>query len=420
MAVQVGIQGLRTTTNVASNARAEDWRAGILKLFPNGDAPLTALTALMKSKKATDPIFHWWEKDMVQRRFLLGANLDAPAVQTQQTITLDANQMSAKTLKAGDVLLVEQTGERMYVAVDPSSDTALTVIRGIDNVAPQAVTYAGAGVNPYILVIGSAYEEGSMAPTGIGWDPADKSNYTQIFRQTYELTRTTDQTTLRTGSDYKEGMKDCLEALSIDMERAFWFGKKYATTRNNKPLRFTAGIRDQILSANSANVYAVAGTGEVDADWIFAECEKWFQYGSNQKMAFLGNGALLAINNAIRKNVHFNMTSGATSYGMRVKKLETPLGDLILKTHPLFTNVPGGTTSGTAYPGQTNAMAILDVKDIEYRYLQDIKKETNIQENGQDSKKDGYIAECGLELHHAAKSHFYITNIRTGVADDAE
>ena len=61
-------QGLRGSTSFGADGslarRPENWREMILMLYPNGQAPLTALTALMSSESTTDPIYHWFEKVM--------------------------------------------------------------------------------------------------------------------------------------------------------------------------------------------------------------------------------------------------------------------------------------------------------------------------------------------------------------------
>ena len=68
--------GLRATEDLTSNEYPENWRAGVLRLFPNGMAPLTGLTALMKSEAVDSPHFHWWTKTLTsQRAALLNSGL---------------------------------------------------------------------------------------------------------------------------------------------------------------------------------------------------------------------------------------------------------------------------------------------------------------------------------------------------------
>lgn len=414
------IQGLRHTGNFAANERPENWREGLLMLYPNSaeaaKAPLTALSSRMKSRGVDDPVYHWWEKELDDRRLKLEATT-GDLTTSNTTILLDSTYKSAVTVKEGDVLMAEQTGEVMWVTQNPTDAGTLIVQRGIGNSGVGVVIDAnGVGVNPYLLVVGSAYEEGSMAPTGVNFDPTERSNYTQIFRNTLEMTRTASKTRLRSTDQVKEAKRETLELVGIDMERAFWFGKKHVTTKNGKPVRFTAGVKDQINSLAPGNV-KTWGTA-ITMDLLEAEFLNLFAYGSSQKMAIGGNRALLTMGQVIRKNATWNIESGLKEYGMNVTKVTSPFGELVLLAHPLFTQSGGGTTTGGAYYGLSGSLAILDMAQIGYVHLNgdDLRYEPDLKSNGLDGMKSGYIAECGMELHHA-KTHFWWNNVTAAAAD---
>lgn len=408
----MAIQGLRDTLNFATNERPENWREALNYLYPNGKLPLTALTGAMKESSTDDPVFHWWEKALDDRRLALGQNLSASAAGTSETWTLAAGS-NAITFVQNDILIVEETDEQVRVAADPTSNTSITVIRGANGTTPAAVTYAGAGVNPNLLCIGSAFEEGSLAPSGVNYDPTERYNYTQIFRRTLEITRTASKTRLRTVPAVKEARRECLEYIGVDMERAFWLGVRSAAVRNSKPVRTSAGIYNQMASAN-----IVPMGGAVDMNALEVQLELIFREGSSEKMVFCGNKGLMALNQVVRKNTQYNIKSGEKEYGMKVTRLECPFGSLVFKTHPLFTQVTGGTTGGTPYYGMNTWMMILDMEEIEYRYLKDsdLKYEGDLAAVGQDAIKAGYIAECGIELHHPSV-HWLLTEFDSGVED---
>lgn len=409
----MGIQGLRDTSNFVANEAPENWRQALLLLYPNGKLSLTALTSLMKSTSTDSPIFHWWEKTLDDRRIALGANIAASAAGTVETWTLAAGS-NAITFVQNDMLLVEQTDEQVRVYSDPTSNTAITVVRGSNGTTPAAVTYNGAGINPNCLCIGNAFEEGSLAPSGVNYDPTEKSNNTQIFRRTLEITRTASRTRLRTVPAVKEARRECLEYIGVDMERAFWLGIKSTGTRNGKPVRTTAGVYNQM---SSSNIYSFTN-GEVDMDTLETRLEIVFREGSNEKLAFCGNKTLSAVNTAIRKNSAYQWETGGKEFGMNVTRLVCPFGTVVFKTHPLFTQVAGGTTGGANYYGMNTWAFILDAEEIEYRYLKesDLAYEGNIQAVGQDALKGGYIAECGAELHHNTTHHLW-KQVNTGKED---
>lgn len=421
----MAIAGLRTTEafNNPTGRRPENWREGLLMLYPNGSAieqaPLVALTAVMKSESVTDPKFHWFEKRLQSRRLALAANLGASTGGTVQTVTVVSGGLG---LKAGDVLMVEQTNEELYLNTTPSADGSISVIRGFNvasGAATAAVTYNGAGINPNLKVIGSAYEEGSSAPDPISFDPTEYNNQCQIFRSAYALTGTAQNVKTRTGDEVKESKRESAEYFSVDMENAYFFGQKSTTTRNGKILRKTQGLKSVIDTLAPQNAFAVPG-GNITMDWLEATMIQIFRFGSSEKMAFCGLTFMQAVSQAVRKNFqgNFEITDVIKEYGMQVRRLITPAGTLVLKAHPLFTQMQGGTTGGTAYTSWDNGAFVIDMTRLKYKYVtgRDMQHQDKMAQNGDDAMLSGYIAECGLETHHA-ETHAYITGALKGAKD---
>lgn len=414
------ILGMRTTANFVTNQRPENFREAIALLYPKSaevrKAPLTALTSVMKKRKVDDPVYHWWEKELNNRRFLLTADLGATAGGAAGTLTVDATYNPATGVKKNDLLYIEATGEVVLVAADPTATNTISVTRGFTTGGSGlAVTLATAGTNPYAMLIGSAFEEGSVAPTGVNFDPNERSNYTQIFRSTLEMTRTATQTRLRTGDAVKEAKREALEYFSVDMERAFFFGKKNSTTLSGKPIRTFSGVFEQITSGSSANVYDADPTGE-DMDWLMTQMELWFRHGSSEKVAFLGNKALLTIGEIVRKNSTLQIQSGIKEYGMEVSRIHTPFGTLVAMPHPLFSQTGGGTVGGTAFYGLDSTMVLLDMEYVKFVYLQDIEYEKDLRPIGLDGIKSGWLGEVSIEINHP-KAHFVVRKLNKAVKD---
>lgn len=405
----MAILGLRTTGNFVADQRPKNWRETILRLYPNGSAPLTALTSAMKKRKVDDPEFYWWEKALPSRRMALGANI---ASASAPTFTVGAGALQCK---AGDLILVENSGEIVMVNADPTTDTSLSVTRGFSGTTAATVTYAGAGVNPYITIIGSAFEQGSLAPTGVSFDPTKKYNYTQIFRSTLEMTRTASKTRLRTDDAVKEAKREALETLSCDLERAFFFGKKSTTTLNGKPLYTMDGIEAFIDSGNVVTANTATGcTMEQLEEYL----KNIFAYGSSEKVGFGGNRALLTLQQIVRKNTSWQIQSGIKEFGMNVSRLICPFGELVLKTHPLFNQMTSGTTGSAAYYGKDATLTVLDMAELQYVTFQDddIKYQADLQDNGLDGLKAGYIGEVSIEVHHPL-AHYQIKNLAKAAKD---
>lgn len=424
----MAIQGLRNTTSFDTPAgrRPQNYREAILMLYPNGGgiekAPLTALTAVMKSESTNDPVFHWFTKSLQDRRLKLAASLNNTDVAgAVVNVTVDGTYNGAFSVKEGDLLMVEQTNEVLYVNVTPAANTTVQVIRGFTDTvgaALTAVTYNGAGINPFLVVTGSAFEEGSAAPDPVSFDPVEVFNQTQIFRATYGLTRTASKTHTRTGNEEAELKREAMENFAVDMERGFFFGKKQTTIRNGQPLRTTNGVISFIPATNK---FTPAANGVLR----MSELETWsidlFRFGSTEKVCFCGNTFLTAVSQMVRKSgqAQFQLDETVSEYGIGgIRRLRTPTGTLVLKPHGLFSQMTGGTNAGTAFTSMDNAAVVLDMRAIRYRYLtdSDVKFQDNIQLPGVDARLAGWLAECGLEVHHPY-THGMITGVKSGDHD---
>jgi hypothetical protein len=260
------------------------------------------------------------------------------------------------------------------------------------------------------LIIGNANAEGSAMTDAIAYDPEKWYNYTQIFKTSLEMTRTAMQTTLRTNEQYKEAKREALEIHSIEMEKAFIYGvSSELVGSNGKKERTTLGIVPAIrggytgsgTATGTVNNFATNTdfTGKTwlqgGEEWLDQQLEVIFRYGSQEKLAFAGSGAILGINRIIKNGGNFDFTPATESYGIKVTKWVTAFGILNIMRHPLLTNEV--TTR--------NAMIIFEPKDIKYKYIQDtmFKKDTTYKEGGYTSRdgiKEEFLTECGLEYHH--------------------
>jgi hypothetical protein len=414
----MSIQGLRTTADYGTRytERPENWREGVLELEPNGETPLYALTAAMKSITVDDPIFHHYEEELPTYRIALGANLDASSGSATITVVDGTSStrtlgVSAKYFKIGDILLVEHTGEQLYVSA-VNSATSLTVTREFGDTSATAVDYDDSATNPNLLLVGSTFEEGSAAPEGRDYSPVRIMNYTQIFRDTLEIARTAKDSRYRTGDALKEAKRRAMTKHKASIERAFFFSELADGTRNGRIWRKMNGILNQLPADNK-----LVPTNNT---WNMSEfeeaMERVFLYGSSEKMAYCGSLALTAMNQIARRNsdAGFSMSEIHKEYGMNVRRFETPHGVLVLKTHPQFSYIRGG----TGYTAINSDMFILDMDKIRYVKFKnaDTTFQDRLQTPGTDGIKAGYLTECSIQLSHAA-CHFHVKGLTTGAAD---
>lgn len=419
-------QGRRGSLDFVTNGVAENWRQKVMLLYPNGMAPLTAMTSMMKSNKLTNgALFHWWTQSLpTQRVAVTGVYINATLttayvyVTHQATYGIDGATVyvkgSANDIKTGRVghTVLLRDASRSDVDVrgkitakqinGASSYWAVRLLEADDNSA-SASTYNIATVD-VALIYGNANPEGSALPEAIQTDPSQHDNYTQIFRNSIDLTRTAYRTKLeRTGQDpYKEHKRQALEFHSIEMEKAFFWGQAKVTTGDNgKPERYTQGVIDYIRTNSSAinNDFTLntdfSGKTWVQSgqDWLDSYLERIFRFGSREKFAFVGSGALLGINQLAKAYGTIEISPTTTAYGMKVNEWITPFGNLTFKTHPLF----------SYEETDRNRMIIMEPGKIEYDYIDDTfyQEDPAWQSGGQssvDAINEGYLTECGLEF----------------------
>lgn len=413
--------GMRGNGDWVADQRPKNWREAVLKQYPNGDAPLTAILSKMQSEKTDDPEFNWWTKSLAtQRATITGRYTDAAlsVAYVSGGVAGDSIyfKMSAADIsqwRLGHVALLRDASDltvdcvgKVIARVENGASSYIQVylLEADDNSSTHDLSDCDTA-----LIIGNANAEGAAMPDAISYDPTKWYNYTQIFRTPLEMTRTAMQTRLRTDEQYKEAKREALELHSIEMEKAFIYGvPSELTGSNGKPERTTLGIVPAIRGGYTGSG-GLAGTvdnfslntsfsgltwlqgGE---DWLDAQLEVIFRYGSQEKLAFAGSGALLGINRLVKAGGNFDFTPTTESYGIKVTKWVTSFGVLNLMRHPLLTNEV--TTR--------NAMIIFEPKDIKYRFIQDtmFKKDTTYKEGGYTSRdgiKEEFLTECGLEYH---------------------
>src|SRR5215831_8480083 len=207
------VAGLRGTGDWSQDERPKNFREKILWLEPNSDSPIFALSGRAGKYPVDDPEYSWWCETMNIVRLTTSGALGT----TDATITVNSVDPTATTLatpwgvathlKPGDVLLVEPASllsfNPEFVRVtEVISDTQFTVSRGVGGSSAASIP---SGSN--LLLVNSAYGEGTASPRAVSRNPVKFSNFCQIFKDSYELTGTADATYARTGDPWSNDKK---------------------------------------------------------------------------------------------------------------------------------------------------------------------------------------------------------------------
>lgn len=399
----MAVAGLRGTGDWGTDERPKNFREMILWLNPNGTAPIFALSSRASKQSTDDPEFNWWcePNDQIRLKVTFGGGYGT--TETSLTVfgtepsssALDVNWGSALSLKPGDLLLVEPSVEaaafthEILLVTGVGSATVLNVQRAFAGTSAAAIAD-----NAFLLKIGSAYGEGTSAPIATSRNPVKYTNKCQIFKDSYSITGTAEQTHVRTGDPIKNDKKRKAFDHAASIEYALLFGKQSESTgANGKPLRTMDGLR-RFISSTTTTVW----TSGKNLNNLIDAVSPVFNYDSDAgdtRMAFCGNGTLNAINKAIanasgQAAMNIMMNNGTKVYGVNFTEMVFPQGRILLKTHPLFNR-------NSLF---TNSMLIMDFSSFKWRPMKnrDTKFTDDIQTKREDLREGMWMTEAGIEV----------------------
>mgnify|MGYP001206626320 FL=1 len=327
--------GLLTSASAPANLNALSFSQMITRLMPNGTAPLFGLTSLLKDETASNIEHGYYSKSMVFASVTLGAAV-ADGVVTTLTV------VSTADIVVGDMLMAASTLEIMLVTAVTNA-TTLAVQRGVGTVAAAAVSN---GVVLY--TVGNAFEEGSVRPVASSILPVRNVNNTQIFRNSWAVTKTAAAIPQIAGAGYVgESKSDCAMFHAQAIEKALFFSQKYMGTRNGMPFHTMEGIIPRVTAAAPGNIVTLGAT----TNWTQFEAalDPTLQTvtdpkSGNIRTMFVGGTARRVIHNIARMNSTYQITGDKTEWGLQIDTIRTPRGVFEMIEHPLF-NAYGATSA---------------------------------------------------------------------------
>lgn len=317
--------GLLSSASTVTNLNAISFAQAITRLMPNGTAPLFGLTSLLKDETANNIEHGYFSKTMI-----FPSLTSTAALVGDTTITVGAYT----DIVPGDMLLNERTSEIMLVLTTPSN-TTITVQRAVGSTAAAAINN-----NDLLRTIGNAFEEGSTRPSAVAIMAERYVNYTQIFRNSWAVTKTAAAIPQIAGAGYiGESKQDCASFHAMAIEKALFFGQKYMGTKNGQPFHTMEGIIPRIKTAASGNVTTLGAT----TNWtqLEAALDPTLQTvtdpkGGNIRTCFVGGTTRRVIHNIARLNSTYQITTAETSWGLQLDTIRTPRGTFEMIEHPLF------------------------------------------------------------------------------------
>jgi hypothetical protein len=377
------VTGARGTGSVTSSILRVDMHEEILLLEPSA-TPLTVLSAKLAKAAVHNPKFTWQEDAVATR-----------STTTSTTGTGTALTVADATILAEhDILKVSRTGEAVRVqSVD--SATTITVVRAVGGSAVALVN------GDELIKIGSAQQEGDASREAVSSNTTEVTGYTQIFRDSWQSTRTLQQTWQNVRpKDWKHQANKTGIEHKKNIELAGIHGKPSENTSGAQTRRTTGGFLHYVTTnANDPS-------GAMTEAEFFSYFSAGFRYGSQDvKFGFSARAVVDILNSYPRGKLEVVQADNDATFGVNIMKYRSPHGTLNVVTH----NLLEGSTFGAYLLG-------VDMRAVGYKFLSDPEygsADTHIRENIQapdvDGRKDEYLSEVGFAFMEE-KRHFYIKN----------
>jgi len=429
--------GMRGTGDWVTDQRPFHWRKEMLRVWPQGNMPITAMTSNMRSVVVDDPKFNRWQKVFpAQAATLTGDGVYEDAGLTTAYSSGDSYSAGQVVYCKMSLASVKEFRVRHYVLLRASSSVdvdkrgeVVSVVRdgddsyiGVELLEDDNTSgYDLSNVNR-VLIIGNLNPEAAEPPAPIAYDPSSDYNYTQIFWNTLMQTGTAIAVggSLRTPDDYLEAKMDCWELHGVEMEKSFLYAERLETTDpvNGQKKRATRGLikaiqEDDWAGTNCVKDFTTTTTISDDTagDDHDYSGDLWTQSGgrfinyylknraryskTRKVLGICGDGALLGIQQIVEENGMMTIETRQVDYGIEVVRWISVFGTIDLLIHPLFSHEPTDNYRLVIY--EPKELMIRPLKGRDTRFL----KDPNFNKGGEnaiDAKNEGYRSEVGLDF----------------------
>lgn len=302
------------------------------------------------------------------------------------TMTFDVGTTSILFLKKGSLIYNTATLQ-LYRATADADDSAGTI--AVILVSSGTITTTTTA--DVCLVVSTAFAENSASADALSTVVTQPYNYTQIHKKAVQMSGTMMSTATYGGNDWTNQRVKATEEIKLELERNWWMGVRNMVTTAGAHVRTSGGILDS-ASVGISNRDQYVGTVAPSEDYFFKTfCKNLFAKGTNRKKFYSGADLLLAINEFSK--VKQQTAVPESEYGVNIKRILTPFGELDLVWHPLF---EGSLSTWGVGLDQDNY--------LKYAYLngngvsRDLQYQTDIGTVGSDLRKDQYLAEVGLAI----------------------
>lgn len=384
--------GTWSTVNIPTDLARKSYAAAMMRYMPNGGCTLYGLTALMAEETAYQIEHGFYSKTMVFPSVTLTAGV-ADGAATTFTVA------DTSAITPGMVLRADSTTENILV-LTVASATSLTVRRALGGSSAAIAN----GVK--LWQVGNAFEEGSLRPAAVSIVPQRQINYTQIFRNTWAITGTSEATDVIAGSPLvAENKQDCSAFHATAIETALIFGKKYMGTLNGMPFHTMGGVIEAISTNAPGNISTLLST--TNYTQLEAALDPQFDQttdpkATRERLKLVGGTALRVLNNIARLNSEYKIETSEKEWGLQFSSFKMPRGKFNVVEHPLFNAYGSGSSWGKmALDVDTASYSVAHLRGRKTSF-KDFGAGSNAADNGIDARGGTVTTEMTMLVKNPA------------------
>lgn len=345
--------------------------------------------------------------DLAPTYFLVGQQIAVKdATGTMRYFTITATDVGDATAPNGQ----SATGSGTFTAI--TGLTRLSVIpaqyvngyTAYNNMTFDVPTTGAPAGTTYVNIIGSAFYEGSGAPTSWHDELYDREGYCQIFKTAIELTSGTSESTRYRGigNEYLRQWTEKLKEHKMDLEQAHLFqvGGVYNDTTGIK--RYTWGILPYTESYGKVYNFSYGGS---NYDSFTDAMQDYFapESGNTGRKLVLASRKVINWMNKLGEGGFIRNTAGSSAFTIDIDNIKGKFGHKIMQVNTIF-----GELNFVQEPllrnGYEDYAICVDLNNVALRPLagngksRDTFIKTNIQDNDVDGRQDLITTETGLEI----------------------
>jgi hypothetical protein len=382
------------SSQITEDLAKRNFATGLLRIEPNGTAPIFAMSGLAKRKKTGGITHGYWTKSAEFTTIALTADVTADDQTTMSVSSGDAAKLiSGMIFRYQDP--TDPSGVLEHIRIQSVSGTTVTILRGFGGTTAES-TIADTTV---LTHVGNAHEQGSAPPNPRSIGMALHTNNTQIFRNAWGLSRTLSAIEVEVGDGNKaENRRDAMFFHAQDMETATLFSTRSpdpgsaAPVLNNRPVTTMDGVESTIRRFAPQNIAAAGSTTSFDQLETILDPlldNRTNMSSSNARTIYCGKTALKVFNDIGKSYGTLQLERSETVYGQRFRMFHTNRGDFRLVEHPIL----------NTNPVWAKMAFVLDFSSFDYRWLRPTFEEM-IKGSGKDEDAGVMTSEFTFEMNN--------------------